>query len=579
MKQRVGNAVMRIRTQASQRKRLLLMIGIGLLVVGIVAQIFYPSNRVLPFVTVDDVEVSMWQNADVARVLDDTYRTQPVELFFGKTDTPQVTAKPADIGLVTENVKRVEALSYPWYMRLIPSSVFWYGLLQQPSSPTYSRDTSQLDKYIAEQLGDSCKVQPINASLRAEGNGVIPTKAASGGTCELDDVKTSLQGVSPLLTAPTRLTITMDEIAPDVSDATAEQLAKVINTQLSKGVEVKAGNETIRLDARDVASWLTFTAKDKELQVGVDTAKAKDVLMKTVAPKVAVAAGVTSVKTHDFVETSRVEGAKGRTLNLVGTGDSIAAYVSQRADTIIAPTSVVQPTVRYSRSYSATDTGLSALIEHYAKDHDGVFGVQLIELSGQRRRAGYNESKQFVAASTYKLFVAYGTLKKVESGAWKWSDQVAGGRDMAACFDDMIVKSDNPCAEALLERYGYSNLTRDIRALGLSNSSGFIGDGPKATAADLALFMAMLESNQLPIKSASRDRLIGALKRNVYRQGIPAGTSGTVANKVGFLNGLLHDSSIVYGSGGTYVLVVMTDKSSWATIADLTKKIDTLRKQ
>jgi hypothetical protein len=44
-----------------------------------------------------------------------------------------------------------------------------------------------------------------------------------------------------------------------------------------------------------------------------------------------------------------------------------------------------------------------------------------------------------------------------------------------------------------------------------------------------------------------------------------------VADKVGFMDGLLHDAAIVYGPNGTYVLAVMTDGSSWATIADLDK--------
>ena len=76
---------------------------------------------------------------------------------------------------------------------------------------------------------------------------------------------------------------------------------------------------------------------------------------------------------------------------------------------------------------------------------------------------------------------------------------------------------------------------------------------------------------------ARRDRLIGAMKRNIYRQGIPSGTSATVANKVGFLWNLLHDASIVYSPKGTYVLVILTDGSSWGNIAQLTRELEKLR--
>lgn len=561
---------------ATHKHRWPLVVGalVGLIVV---VQLFYPRDRLLPFTTVDAISMSSWKASDAERYLDAAYRQQTIALYFGSAATPQVTTLPADVGLVAKNADRVKELGYPWYMRLVPTSVLWYGLVEQPAPPRYDRESKTLDEYMAKKLGDSCKVAPIDASLKADGDKVAATKSANGGTCELGDVRAVLAGVKPVLTTPTKLKIAMDETSPAVSDNVANDIAATINAQLAKGVAVTAGNETVQLAAKDVVSWLTATVQDKTLRVGIDAGKANDTLQKAVGAKVARSAGVTKVTTHDFVETARSEGAKGQALDVGATGDSIARYLTAEAGVVTAATRVVEPTVQYTRSYSATDTGLSALIRYYAEDHDGVYGVQFIELSGQRRRAGYNESQQFVAASTYKLFVAYGTLKKVEAGQWRWSDQAAGGRDVAACFDDMIVRSDNACAEALLERYGYSNLTRDIRALGLSAASGFIGDGPKATAGDLGLFMAMLESGQLPISPASRDRFIGALKRNVYRQGIPAGASGVVADKVGFLNGLLHDAAIVYSPSGTYVLVVMTDKSSWATIADLTKKIEELR--
>ena len=69
------------------------------------------------------------------------------------------------------------------------------------------------------------------------------------------------------------------------------------------------------------------------------------------------------------------------------------------------------------------------------------------------------------------------------------------------------------------------------------------------------------------------------MKRNIYRQGIPRGINAPVANKVGFLDGVLHDAAIVYASTGPYVLVITTDGSSWAHIAELTRQIEALRIQ
>jgi beta-lactamase class A len=195
----------------------------------------------------------------------------------------------------------------------------------------------------------------------------------------------------------------------------------------------------------------------------------------------------------------------------------------------------------------------------------------MVELDGKHRRASFNGDKQFVTASTYKLFVAYELLKQIDAGKRDWDSN-------ATCFNKMISQSDNACAESFLKMLGLSTITNDIQAVGLKNSTFMKSGGPYTTPNDLTLMLGMIATGQ-NFSSVNQQRLIAAMKGNVYRQGIPAGVQGTVANKVGFLNGLLHDAAIVYGPHGTYVLAIMTDGSSWATIADLAKQIDNLRAQ
>jgi beta-lactamase class A len=560
-------------------KRQLAIAGGTLMAIVIVAQLLYPSDRLLPFASIDKVSVSGWQKKDAAWQLDQLYKKQPINLYFGKNTDVNYKLAPSNIGLTVHNSDRVNAVSYPWYMRLIPTSALWYGRMQTSKDPSYDRNKTTLDTYMQKELGGSCNVKPVDASVKAQDAKLVIVPSSNGGTCNPGDVVSSLSKLRPVLTQKTQVRVAMDEIPPTIDDNQAKELVKVVNKQLETGVSIVAGNQTVKPDSKTVAGWLDAAVVEGKLTVAMNSDRAAEYLNKEVAPKVAQAPGVTKVTTVDFQETSRQNGPNGLALDVGATGSSLVQYLTARSQAVNAAVQPVPARVEYTRSYSPTDAGLSALMTNYAKDHPGTFGVQLIELSGKRRRAAYNESHQFVTASTYKLFVGYGTLKKIEANEWQWSNVSAGGRDTATCFDDMIVKSDNACAEALLERYGYNNLTRDIRALGLSSASGFIGDTPKSTAADLGLFMAMLESGQLPIQPANRDRFIGALKRNVYRQGIPAGASGTVADKVGFLNGLFHDAAIVYSPSGTYVLVIMTDGSSWANIAELTKQIDALRNQ
>ena len=576
---RLERLLRKVKVWAGVHKRQIGFGVLGFLALVILIQLFYPTDKLTPFAKVDDVKVGGWLKKDAASALDAKYKAQPVAIFFGKNKTSHYSPLPAQIGLTVKNTDRLSKFDYPWYLRLVPSSILWQAALYPDSPPAYERSSEKLSTYMKTELGDSCDVKPVNASLKPDGSKVVLVPASSGGTCKLSDVSTALNKVTPDLTTKTEVRIPTKEILPAVSDNDAKKLATTINAQLVKGVTITAGNAPVKADPKAVASWLDFKVADNKLMAEVNITRSADYFNKELAPKVVVAAGVTKVSTLDFQETSRQNGANGQALDAAATGAAIVAYLTAQKDSIAAMTQPVAPRVEYTRAYSPTDTGLSALMANYAKDHPGTYGVQLIELSGKRRRAAYNESKQFVTASTYKLFVAYGTLKKIEANEWQWSNPSAGGRDTAACFDDMIVKSDNACAEALLQRYGYSNLTRDIRSIGLSSASGFIGDGPKSTAADLALFMAMLESGQMPIQPASRDRFLGALKRNIYRQGIPAGASGQVADKVGFLNGLFHDAAIVYSPSGTYVLTIMTDGSSWASIAELTKQIEALRSQ
>ena len=401
--------------------------------------------------------------------------------------------------------------------------------------------------------------------------------SVDGGSCEVDDVVRLILAAKVGLNRPNQARVPLEKVAPDVLDNQAMKLIETIEDRLKGGIELSFENHSITLSASEIRSWLDFETKDKEIIVSTSSDRAKDTLNREFQSRIAITPNVVTVTTKDFQEISRTEGKVGRAFDLAGTTATITNYLTDKSDQAEVVVRALQPQVRYERSYSATNTGLSALIQHYAQDQKGVYGVSLIELSGQRRRAGYNESLNFFPASTYKVFTAYSVLRQVESGKMSWSDEIVGGRSLEQCFDDMIVRSDNACPEQLTLDIGISTLNADLANLGLGNSR-FVGPGRhRSTAADLSNFMANLQAGLLPISEDGRNRLLSALRRNIFRQGIPAGTSGSVANKVGFIDGLLHDTAIVSVGGYTYVLTIMTDGSSWARIAELTREIEKLR--
>ena len=206
--------------------------------------------------------------------------------------------------------------------------------------------------------------------------------------------------------------------------------------------------------------------------------------------------------------------------------------------------------------------------------------VALIDLSGQGvSNVDYNGDLQFTSASTYKLLVAYAMIYDVETGRRNWSSPI-NGTTWENCLDRMIVDSDNTCPETYLAVNGHGSLTEIAHSLGLSDSTSFAVDDMRITANDLALFLQKLYQGEL-MSEENRDKLLSLMQQQRYREGIPTGIAdqGVVADKVGFLYGLLNDAAIVQSGSGDYVLVILTNGESWSYIAQLAQYIDEIMRQ
>lgn len=541
----------------------------------VVVQIFYPGSRLLPFSSIDGQNVSAWKKDDATWQLDRLYAQQEISIMYGSRKQAYQTPKPQQIGLTVTNDHRLDQSTYPWWLRIVPTSLLWGHAVVDIEGPAYTRDGNKLNAYVQEELGDSCNVAPRNATLAVKDGKLKVIASAPDGKCNLTEVKTALAGVKPNLPSTPTVRIKVKETPAPITDTDAKAYLEKIERRLAEGIPLQVNNETHIVPQENLYEWLTFSDKDREIIAAFSTDKAKAYFDEKVAPKVTNEPGVTKVTTLDFQEVSREEGPTGTRLDLDATLLQLASFANNTSESASVVTAAVPARVVYTRNYSPTDEGLSALLANYAKDHPGRYGISLVELSGDRRRANYNGDMKFTTASTYKLYVAYSTLKRVESGKFNWGMNIAGGRNLETCFNDMIIKSDNACAEALVEKIGYRPLTDEAVAAGAKNTSFVDTESYKTTANDLAFFTAALESGQL-LTGDSRSRLLSAMRQNIFRQGIPAGVGGQVANKVGFLDGFLHDAAIVYSPNGTYALSIMTEDSSWAHIAELSREIEKL---
>jgi beta-lactamase class A len=184
------------------------------------------------------------------------------------------------------------------------------------------------------------------------------------------------------------------------------------------------------------------------------------------------------------------------------------------------------------------------------------FAISFIDPNNPDLKLQVNADQEFIAASTYKILAAYAMLN-------------AG--NPPDCLDDMIIYSDNDCPLNYLARYGWSRLTQDARDIGAVQT--WFDDSTHTTANDLALILWQIYDGSL-LSVADNNRLLDDMKTQIFRNGIPAGIpEAEVADKVGFLDGLLHDAGIIYSPKGDYILVVLTDGYSWSAIADIAAEI------
>jgi beta-lactamase class A len=176
------------------------------------------------------------------------------------------------------------------------------------------------------------------------------------------------------------------------------------------------------------------------------------------------------------------------------------------------------------------------------------------------------------SASTYKLFMAQFIMNKIDNGQLGWGSS-ALGTNVEGCMYNMIVRSANDCSEYWLSVYGGNTINSYLQSVGYEPVFSNSGQVASTTANSLRKILTNLYFGD-NFSAGNANKLRELMSSQIYRQGIPSGTSNRVADKVGFLNGVLNDAGIVYHPKGDYALVVMTEGESWAKIAEITREIE-----
>jgi beta-lactamase class A len=560
-----------------KHKKIIIKSGLFIFALIMIAQLIYPADYMLPFQKVDGVDYSGKTKDIVINDLDEKYRNLKADFYVNGSNSIYKSVDLVDIGFgQISNKTRIENYSYPWYLRIVPLSVLWANwFVHVKDAPEYTKNTEVLNDFILTNFTESCHIDAVDASLSSNDSGITVLTASNGGQCSSTDIYDSIYN-SDIRIDNAKINISSSgNVPPRVATATATLLADKLTKLIDGGIKIKSGNDEYRIPSKSVYTWLSFSIQDSNIIYKIDDVKAKDYMKDNLSKKVYKSEETTTIETMDYIEKSRTTGKDGQEIDVDKTFESILKVLNGDSDKAEISTKSIPAKIVYNKTDISTNPAIQSVVQNYVSSHGGNYAVYFQELAGGYRKAVFNQNTTFTTASTYKLFVAYSTLLQIESEQMKWSDYVAG-QSISSCFDDMISLSDNACAEGLLNRIGRNVVTADAHSIG-SNVTYFNNSGMDSTANDLALLLIKLQTGQILKDQSSRDKMIAAMKSNVYVLGIPSGTSGNVANKVGFLDNLLNDAAIVYDSKDTYVLVIITENSSWGNIAGLTREIENAR--
>lgn len=571
---------------------------LGLIVVLVlVFQLVYPSSWLLPGTRVDGVLVGGMRKHDASAKLDKIYDGLKLAIYFGNNQAAFQAPTAGEVGIKTDNGGRLDALQYPWYLRIVPSSILWAGNLTKAGQPDFTYDHSKIDSYTQGKVGDSCTIPPRDASLKLVGNQLQLVPSVPGGTCDITKFQQALASATPSVNSDNKLQIDIAETPAMVDDDKAKVLADALNNRMATPMPIVVASEKQTIEGGSVLGWLDFKSfvptlpegqnnPDKvrdgsKLNFVVNRDRMSDYMKNDISSKVAVPAGVTKIATTDFVETSHVIGMSGKELDPEKTATEIETYLNNKLNSTTAETRPLAPKIVYTRTYTPTSNGFAALLAQYPQEHAGSYAMTYTEIGGilPFRSASYRGSTPMITYGMENGYVGYAVLMGLKDASILTSDKIVDNRLTNQCFNDMIEKTDLSCSNAFMDKIGHETLVARGKELGLTGTI-FAQTNTQTTTNDLNYFMVNLFRTQVA-PSAGGQRILTEMQATRMSDGIKAGLPSTVnlANLAGEGGTVHNDGAIIYSPKGIYLLSILSDGASRADLANLAKAVDNLHNQ
>ncbi len=546
----------------------LLLAGGALLVFVLTVQLLHPEGQALPRAKLADQNVGGATYDELVEGIKTGFRETEVAVSAGEK-SKAVPLSQLGASVEAENMAR-NLLAYPLWQRLIPLTILRQPQVHELEMTLNQEQLEEASNATAEELS----VPATDARLTISEGELSTTPAKAGQAVTTETVVETLSG-SAFYFGMTTIEVAAEERAPMVSDeaiaAIRDQAEEIIRRQIV--IVAEDGTEFIPEPA-DIASWLTVsTSEENEPELAIDQEQLSAYIDELNA-SVGVRPGTAVATVVDGEETTRTSAPSGLAIAADELSEAIrGALFDESASTRLAIRMVeVPPTIEYNRSYTSSQKGLRAYVEYVASSEN--IRIAVSQTGGKRWSAAGRADEQTIAASTYKLYVAYMLFKQVADNKLEWSDEVLD-TDVAGCLERMIVVSDNACAEEFIEMFGGKAINEYLYANGISRNTTLISEEgvAKTTASDLAVLLRGLENGSM-IKGNDRSRLLNMMEHQRYRAGVPAGSGGDVYDKVGFLWEYLNDAAIVRHPKGSYVIAVLSKDASWGKIAEITRQIE-----
>jgi len=173
-----------------------------------------------------------------------------------------------------------------------------------------------------------------------------------------------------------------------------------------------------------------------------------------------------------------------------------------------------------------------------------------------------NNDRNYVAASLYKLFVAYYAYDQIDQGNITLSTALSNDQTLNSCLDIMITVSDNECGVLLGELFGWTNIDSMILANGFSGTTlntRNTGGDIMTTPNDIQSFFDRLYTGEL-MPSEHNDHLMNLLLNQEINNRLPPilPEGLAVAHKTGDVYNYIHDAGLMLTDDGDYSFVIMS---------------------